>query len=101
MLVAIAIPIFTTQLEKSREATDATNLRAAYAEVMTEALTNDGTVTARTVAAKQKQAKWQNTTIEDIGGLAVGDGDGEINAKVNGATWSVGYDATNGTATIN
>ena len=39
VLVAIAIPVFTTQLEKSREATDASNIRAAYAEVMAAALT--------------------------------------------------------------
>ena len=32
VLVAISIPIFTSQLEKSKEATDAANLRAAYAE---------------------------------------------------------------------
>ena len=34
VLVAISIPIFTNQLEKSREATDASNIRATYAEVM-------------------------------------------------------------------
>lgn len=33
VLVAIAIPIFTSQLEKSREATDAANLRDVYAEL--------------------------------------------------------------------
>ena len=33
MLVAISIPIFTAQLEKSRAATDAANIRSAYAEV--------------------------------------------------------------------
>ena len=38
VLVAIAIPIFTTQLEKSREATDLSNARALYAEVMTFAV---------------------------------------------------------------
>ena len=32
VLVAIAIPVFTNQLEKSREATDAANIRSAYAE---------------------------------------------------------------------
>ena len=37
VLVAIAIPIFNTQLEKSRQATDLANLRAAYAEAMTDA----------------------------------------------------------------
>ena len=39
MLVAISIPIFTSQLEKSREATDAANIRAAYAEVAAAQLT--------------------------------------------------------------
>ena len=33
VLVAIAIPIFTSQLEKSREATDAANIRDYYAEI--------------------------------------------------------------------
>ena len=37
VLVAISIPIFTAQLEKSREATDVANIRAAYAEVMSDA----------------------------------------------------------------
>ena len=32
VLVAIAIPVFTNSLEKAREATDAANLRSAYAE---------------------------------------------------------------------
>ena len=39
VLVAIAIPIFTTQLEKSRDAVSVSNLRSAYAEAMTEVLT--------------------------------------------------------------
>ena len=33
VLVAIAIPIFNSQLEKSREATDVANIRDAYAEI--------------------------------------------------------------------
>ena len=41
--MAISIPIFTTQLEKSREATDLANLRAAKAEAVVEIL--DGTAT--------------------------------------------------------
>ena len=32
VLVAISIPIFNSQLEKSREAVDAANIRAAYAD---------------------------------------------------------------------
>ncbi len=34
VLVAIAIPVFTSQLEKAREATDIANIRSAYAEVV-------------------------------------------------------------------
>ena len=40
--MAIAIPIFTTQLEKSREATDIANIRSAYAEAMAEAIADGG-----------------------------------------------------------
>ena len=38
--MAIAIPIFTNQLEKSKEATDASNIRGYYAEIAT-AITTD------------------------------------------------------------
>lgn len=38
VLVAISIPIFTSQLEKAREATDAANIRSAYAEASAEVL---------------------------------------------------------------
>ena len=71
VLVAISIPIFTTQLEKAREATDAANIRAAYAEVMTEALTNADNAASKEVALKQTQAGWQDTSITDIGGIDV------------------------------
>lgn len=39
VLVAISIPIFTTQLEKSREAVDISNMRAAYAIAETDIIT--------------------------------------------------------------
>ena len=62
VLVAIAIPIFTSQLEKAREATDAANLRAAYAEVSADAILNDGTTTKKVeVDQKQTQAGWQTS----------------------------------------
>lgn len=38
VLVAISIPIFSSQLEKSREATDLANVRSAYAKIMAEAI---------------------------------------------------------------
>ncbi|MBR3315014.1 MAG: prepilin-type N-terminal cleavage/methylation domain-containing protein [Atopobiaceae bacterium] len=43
VLIAIAIPVFTTQLEKSRDATTVANLRSAYAEASAQYLTNDFT----------------------------------------------------------
>ena len=58
VLVAISIPIFTSQLEKAREAVDAANLRAAYAEVTSDVITGK-TDTVVTVDQAQTQAEWQ------------------------------------------
>ena len=67
VLVAIAIPIFTSQLEKAREATDLANLRAAYAECTASVLTEqttDGVVQGtngsyqKAVTITQKKADW-------------------------------------------
>ena len=41
VLVAISIPIFTSQLEKSRDATDEANVRSAIAEVTAAVLSDD------------------------------------------------------------
>ena len=70
VLVAIAIPVFTTQLEKSREATDLANVRSAYAALVTGWL-DTGTATSVTVQAQQKVANWQN----DAGYLGKGPDD--------------------------
>ena len=52
VLVAISIPIFTAQLEKSRDAVSIANIRAAYAEASTAYLTGssggNATVTKET-----------------------------------------------------
>ena len=117
VLVAIAIPVFTNQLEKSREATDAANIRSAYAEVMACAMTNatkadaakngvvvnddtDGEYTySKTVKVTQKQTKWQNTSIEEIAGIAVGDGANEVNAAKLGG-WTITYSEKDGSVKI-
>ncbi|MGP1589209.1 MAG: type IV pilin protein [Oribacterium sp.] len=39
VLVAVSIPIFTSQLEKARDAVSIANIRSAYAEAQTLALT--------------------------------------------------------------
>ena len=41
VLVAVSIPIFTSKLEKAREATDVANMRAAKAAAVTAYLSND------------------------------------------------------------
>ena len=83
VLVAVAIPVFTTQLEKSRESVDLSNVRAAYAEVMTEALTGDTTPDSSTGVTyadgawskvvsplKQQVAGWDtDVTNVEIGGI--------------------------------
>ena len=71
VLVAISIPIFTSQLEKAREATDLANLRSAYAEAAADALVADTATTAsvtREVPIKQTTAGWV-TAFEEVGGV--------------------------------
>ena len=58
VLVSIAIPVFTSQLEKSREATDIANVRSAYAEVVTRYL-SDAVISPISVSAKQQLSGWQ------------------------------------------
>lgn len=63
VLVAIAIPIFTSQLEKSREAVDAANIRAAYAEVVSNKVSGETSesLIKKTVKLTQEKPGWQNT----------------------------------------
>ena len=59
ILIAIAIPVFASKLEKVREAADLANVRSAYAQVSAEALLGNPDATV-TVDLKQKQADWQS-----------------------------------------
>lgn len=67
VLVAIAIPIFSGQLEKSREAVDAANIRSQYAEVISDALLDGTSVNGKekygAVHLKQKKDNWLNTEL--------------------------------------
>ena len=54
VLTAIAIPVFTSQLEKSREATDLSNIRAAYAEAVSDYLA-DGASRAKSATVSTIQ----------------------------------------------
>ena len=61
VLVAIAIPVFSTQLEKSREATDMANVRSAYATLVADYLTNTSAATSKSikVPVAQKESGWK------------------------------------------
>lgn len=92
VLIAVAIPVFASQLEKTREATDLANVRSAYAQVSTEALLGDPEATV-TVNLKQKQADWQSVDPVNIGGI--------VHSKSQGNTdnW-IGVAAPNGTCVV-
>ena len=65
VLVAVAIPIFNSQLEKSRESTDLANIRAAYAEVMAETSSDGLDHKSELIALKQRINDWQNKSGEE------------------------------------
>ncbi len=58
VLVAIAIPVFSAQLEKSKEATDIANIRSAYATLVAGYLENTSANAIDVTAAGQKDADW-------------------------------------------
>lgn len=79
VLVAVSVPIFNSQLEKSREATDLANVRSAYAQVMTEAISKDGLPEPVAVFLKQTQNGWQTKLPITIGGVTYNGGTGSTN----------------------
>ena len=114
--MAVSIPIFTSQLEKSREAVDAANLRDAYAQIITAILTEEVDLSANntskitytngtaatggaayvpptaTIEATQQVAKW--ATAPDIGGKVLGENDG------GPGSWTISVNAESGEPTI-
>lgn len=79
VLVAISIPIFTSQLEKARDAVSVANMRTAYAEAQTLSLTatKDGdkadkatwSATAKTVTVTGVEFKGKDSS-DKFSGLA-------------------------------
>lgn len=76
VLISVAVPVLSSQLERSREAVDLANVRSAYAQVSTEALLGNTGVTV-TVKLKQKQAGWQSVDPVNIGGIVHSKDDGD------------------------
>ena len=95
VLVAIAIPVFTTQLEKSRESTDLANVRSAYAAVVVKYL-DTGSADSVEVVAEQKADNWQNHGGDSYYPLNVfsdgGAGTISVEAKTDGSTYVVVID---------
>ncbi len=90
ILIAIAIPTFASSLNKARVATDEANIRAGYASVMADVLTNEGENSGETGqkpkeytlkvdgsvnsgAAAEYKCKGNNTDAAvEVGGVKVG-----------------------------
>ena len=83
ILIAIAIPTFTAQLEKAREAADIANIRSAYSEAMVKYLdgaTKDGAAdtSATTPLMTQTQDGWQSLTWPKYLGAPVSPKKGDV-----------------------
>ena len=69
ILVAIAIPTFNNQLDKSRQAADIANIRVAYAEASLDAIEKGGAGEATSVAMTH------SGTFEKLDSTKIGDKD--------------------------
>ena len=92
VLTAIAIPVFTTQLEKSREATDLSNIRALYAEVVAAGLTDPANAHSGSITEKQQVSGWATDSATTIAGVPIN----SISAA-NGAKVTVAWHPASGT----
>ncbi len=99
VLISVAVPVLSSQLERSREAVDLANVRSAYAQVSTEALLGNTGVPV-TVKLKQKQAGWQSVDPVNIGGIVHSNGAGNTDNWQGdaepGGSCVVSYDETHG-----
>ena len=78
ILIAIAIPIFTQQMEKSREATDEANIRSLYSEVVAAVLSED------TSASTTINGATLSVTKNDATGVYTGTATIELTQQENG-----------------
>ena len=93
VLVAIAIPMFTKQLEKSRETTDMANLRSAYGAATVYALNYSvGTSTAYYDPKTDGGIVFTDKNIS-IGQGTATSGGADTNQLPGGVTYSQGTDA--------
>lgn len=84
ILIAIAIPTFTTQLEKAREAADIANIRSKYSEAMVKYLDGKADTSAETPEMTQTKAGWDHVKWPDYLGEEVTPEKGEkVTVSIN------------------
>ena len=66
VLVAISIPIFNSQLEKSRDAVTVANIRAAYAQASTDVLTGSSTSKTEYSSTQDVVSKGTQAGLSDL-----------------------------------
>ena len=96
VLIAIAIPVFGAQLEKAREATDAANIRGAYAEVLVHGVDKPTESYSKEGAIRQTKSGWQDVSMQN-GLEALNDGSYcvvEASSPAAGKFWHVSYGTT-------
>ncbi len=99
VLVAISIPIFTSQLEKARDATDQANIRSAYSEVAVQVL--DGTIDLGTTGASKEvtlkgegtNGEWDNLGTGETFTIGGNTDKVEVEAKANFTKVTFTFDA--------
>lgn len=64
VLVAVAIPVLSSQLEKSREAADLANIRNAYAEIMVKVMTEEDVSQGYSWELKQTVSGWDTESAQ-------------------------------------
>ena len=94
VLVAIAIPVFTSQLEKSRIATDEANARSAYGEAVAKYLSGE-TVTTITLGG----GTYTVSITESTDSVSVSGGKNQSTKYKSGITYDgSGFSASGGTS---
>ena len=117
VLVAVAIPVFTTQLERSRDAVTVSNIRSAYAMAQTAYLTQQSdsankvtvnknekgvvsTITVGGVISKGTADGWSNTTDDLVIKTQVEAGCAAMEDTPNTYTLTFTYDANGGITAV-
>ncbi len=101
VLVAIMIPVFSSQLDKARAAAELANVRAAYAEALANAMVGEGDLDANdtvTIKAENIKAalKYPEKTIVTLTVAPDGTNDGTIKVEYGNisGTFDIDEDVT-------